>query len=105
MLRREAPRLAKTLVEIGSAERPEGGVPGSTFAGCIIRPGGYIPALHDFLQEAVLQQALPMDARKVTGADGNGAAILQLSQSLKRGGQFFGRRCHVSVARLGFCAA
>jgi hypothetical protein len=63
LFRRQAPILALELLEIGSTEWPEGGIPGGTFAGCLARVGGDIPALDYLLQKTVSDQAFPVGPR------------------------------------------
>src|SRR5580698_447006 len=69
LLRRQAPARAKTRFEIRGAETPEGCVPGRAIAFHFVRAAWDIPALDDFLQEAVAHEALPVRARQVARPD------------------------------------
>src|SRR5271165_1076648 len=69
LLRRQAPPRAETRFQIRGAETPEGCVPGRAIAFHFVRAARDIPALDDFLQEAVAQEALPVRARQVARPD------------------------------------
>ena len=69
LFRRQAPARAETRFQIRGAETPEGCVPGRAIAFHIVRAARDIPALDDFPQEAVAQEALPVRARQVARPD------------------------------------
>src|SRR5271154_535593 len=69
LLRRQAPPNAETRFQIRAAEAPERCVPGRALAFHFVRAARDIPALDDFLQEAVAQEALPVRARQVARPD------------------------------------
>src|SRR6266404_668725 len=69
LFRRKAPPNAETRFQIRAAETPEGRVPRRTVALHFVRAARDIPALDDFLQEAVAQEALPVRARQVARPD------------------------------------
>jgi hypothetical protein len=104
LFRREAPVLAEPVFQIRRGETPEGGIPGRAFALAVVRTAGDIPALHDLLQKAVLQKALPVSPSQVARTNGRRAVgVLELVQNLKGFSQFFGRGRH-DVSQLGFNA-
>src|ERR1035438_8313187 len=70
LFRRKAPPNAETRFQIRAAETPERCVPGRALAFHFVRAARDIPALDDFLQEAVAQEALPVRARQVARPDG-----------------------------------
>src|ERR1700687_6421793 len=70
LFRRQAPARAETRCQILSAETPERCVPGRAIAFHFVWAARDIPALDDFLQEAVAQEALPVRARQVARPDG-----------------------------------
>src|ERR1019366_6389598 len=63
LFRRQAPARAETRFQIRGTEAPEGRVPGRTVALYFVRAAWDIPALDDFPQEAVAQEALPVRGR------------------------------------------
>ncbi len=85
--------VPKRVFQIGGAETPEGRIPGRALALHFVGAARDIPAFHDFLQEAVGQEAFAMRARQVSCADG-GCPIggLKLVQEFQRLCEFF-RRC------------
>jgi hypothetical protein len=62
LFRRQAPARAETRFQIRAAETPERCVPGNVIAFYFVRAARDIPALDDFLQEAVAEEALPVRA-------------------------------------------
>ena len=102
LFRRQAPVLVEPVLQIGRGETPEGGIPRRAFTLAVVRTARDIPALHDLLQKAVLQKALPVSPGQVARTDGGRAVgVLELVQNLKGFGQFFGRGRH-DVSQLGF---
>jgi len=69
LFRRQAAVRAETRFQIRGTEAPEGRVPGGTVALYFVRAAWDVPALDDFLQEAVAQEALPVRARQVARPD------------------------------------
>ena len=72
------------------AETPEGCVPGRAIAFHFVRAARDIPALYDFLQEAVAQEAFPVRARQVARPDGPRAfRCLEVPQDFEGLREFF----------------
>src|SRR5580704_9496 len=69
LFRRQAPVRAETRFQIRGTEAPEGRVPGRTVALYFVRAAWDVPALDDFLQEAVAQGPLAVRARQVARPD------------------------------------
>src|SRR2546430_14033919 len=91
---RSVPLFAKTLVAITRAEFPERRMPRGALSGLRVGAGRNQPALHDFLQEAVLHQALAMNSAQVVGTEHTPVALLQFLEHVKGFGQFFVGRGH-----------
>jgi hypothetical protein len=92
---RQAPPRAETRFQIHGAETPEGCVPGRALALYFVRVARDIPALYDFLQESVAQEALPVRARQVARANGPGSFPgLEVPQDFEGLREFFRRFGH-----------
>ena len=103
LLRRQTPVRTKTILKIGGGKKPKRRVPSRAFPGGFVSAGRDIPALHDLLQKAVFDKALPLGAGQISGPYGNNAAFLKALQCLKRFHEFFCRFCHdLSSLRLAF---
>src|ERR1700722_5849784 len=69
LFRCKAPATAETRFQIRAAEAPERCVPARAVTLHFVRAAWDIPALDDFLQETVAQEALPVRARQIARPD------------------------------------
>ena len=69
LLRRKSPLGVEAFGEVLAGEVPIGGVPGRALPVGEVRAGWDVPALHDLLEEAVLDQQFPFGPFEVFGAD------------------------------------
>ena len=105
LLRRQAPVLAETRFEVNGGKTPERGVPCRALAFHLVGAARDIPALDDFLQEAVLKQPLPVSPRYVACANGRSpVGVLKPVQDFEGFREFFRRGSH-ACQKLVRCAA
>src|SRR5690349_4034852 len=69
-------------------------MPRCALTGLRVGAGRDQPALHHFLQEAVLHQALAMNPAQIVGTEDTSVALLQFLEHVKGFGQFFVGRGH-----------
>src|SRR5438309_11687910 len=92
---RKTPSRGKPLFQIGGAETPERGIPGSALALNLVRTARNVPAFYDFLQKAIRNKAITVRTREVLGANGTCSLRgLELPQDFERLCEFFRRRSH-----------
>jgi hypothetical protein len=77
LFRAQTPFGSKSLFEVAGGEGPKRGIPGGAFAGRLFGWGGDVPAFDDLANEAVFEQAFPVCAAQLFGADGNNMLILK----------------------------
>src|SRR5690242_21045094 len=72
-------------------------MPRGALSGLSVGAGRNQPTLHDFLQKAVLQQALAVNPAQVVGTEHTPVALLECLELVKGFSQFFIWRGHKSL--------
>ncbi len=86
LLGRKGPLGPEALSEILPHKIPVGGVPSRALAVGEVGAGRDVPALHDFLEEAVLDQQLPLGPLEAFRADGLPALGLEAVEGFQSAG-------------------
>src|ERR1017187_7536124 len=94
LLGRQVPLLPEAFAAIARAEFPEGGVPRRAVSGARARTGGDQPPLHDFLNEAVLEQTLAIGAAEFLGLEDAPSSLLKVPEGCQGRGELFVRCGH-----------
>ena len=72
------PLVSEAVIAISLTKFPERGIQRRAVAGPGARAGRYKPTFHDFLEEAVLDQPLPMRAAQVFRLEYPPSVLLEL---------------------------
>jgi hypothetical protein len=88
------PVVAEPIIGVARAEFPESGVPGGAFSHAGAWVGRDEPSAHDFLEKAVAEQALAMDALEFARLEDAPLAFLKRLEGAERVGQLLMGRRH-----------
>src|ERR1035437_2394231 len=80
---------AEAVVAVAGAELPKRSVPGRRIRRFRVGACRYQPTPDDFPDEAVLKQALAIDAAKAVRPEDAPSVLLQVLELAERGGKFF----------------